>query len=168
MFFRRNGYLGIFKVNSLLTNCGDNSDGKVERARELPLPPGAVRLRLEDHPLNLPVVILGEAVPLLQLVQLLLQRLFLWTLTVRLQRVKDGGSYEQVENNGEDETEGPDVLRLHPQRRSARGAEGGRAPLLGGTDAQRIKGASSMDSMHLQRDDALRPLWPARVTKKNE
>ena len=116
----------------LLTDRGDHRDGKVKGAGEPPLPPGAVRLRLDDHSLDLPVVILGEVVLLLQLGQLLLQRLLLWTLTVRLQRVKHGGSNEQVEDDGEDETQRPDVLRLHPQLRSARWAEGGRREEAGG------------------------------------
>lgn len=64
-------------THRILTNCGDNSDGKIKRAGEFPLPAGAVRRRLEDHSLNLSVVILSEAVFLLQLVQLLLQRPFL-------------------------------------------------------------------------------------------
>lgn len=97
-----------------LTYRGDDSDGKIKRAGELPLPPATVGLRLEDDSLYLPVVLLHEAVLSLQLAQFLLQSLFPGALALRLQRVEHGGSDEQVENNGEDEEEGPDVLSLHP------------------------------------------------------
>lgn len=85
-----------------------------------------MRLGLQHHPLDVSVVLRREAVLPLQIVQPLLQRLLPKNLAFRLQRVKHGGSQQQVENYGEDEREGPDVLRLHPQLRSARGAARGR------------------------------------------
>jgi len=68
----------------VLANRGDNSGGKIKRAGELPLPAAAVRLRQEDHSLDVSVVILHEAVLLLQLVQFLLQSPLPRTLTFRL------------------------------------------------------------------------------------
>lgn len=159
-----------------LTNGCDNSDGEIKRAGKLPLPPGAVRLPLERHPLHVSVVVLGEAVLLLQLAKLLLQHTFPGTLAVRLQRVEDGGSQEQVAEDGEDEREGPDVPRLHPRLRGVRGAEGAREgwgrvlPLRGGAAAAHDKtrrpgdeGASSGTSRRLQRC-ARAPFWPVGIT----
>lgn len=125
-------------VNRVLTYRGDDRDGEIKRAGELPLPAAAVRLRLQDDSLHLPVVLLQEAVLPLQLAQFMLQGLLPGALALRLQRVEHGGSEEQVENDGEDEEESPDVLRLHPAAAAAAAEVDGdqrESPILQGSSA---------------------------------
>lgn len=108
------------RLKHVLTNSGDDGNGKIKGAGELPLRGGSVRGSLQHHLLHLPVIALAEAVLHLQLLQLLLQLLRLRALAVRLQRVEHGGSDEEVKNGGEDETEAPEVLLFHPREGRAR------------------------------------------------
>lgn len=112
------------KIEALhqLTNGGDDCYGKVKRASEFPLSPGAMGLSLQHHSFDFAVVDLGEAVLLLHLVALLLQDASAGGLRLRLQRVKHRGADQQVGEHAEDERQGPDVLLLHPRRRRQKGA----------------------------------------------
>lgn len=112
------------KIEALhqLTNGGDDCYGKVKRASEFPLSPGAMGLSLQHHSFDFAVVDLGEAVLLLHLVALLLQDASAGGLRLRLQRVKHRGADQQVGEHAEDERQCPDVLLLHPRRRRQKGA----------------------------------------------
>lgn len=64
--FRDGGMPGAPAGLPALTDGGDDRDGEVEGAGELPLAAGAVRLGLQHQPLQLPVVVGGEAVLMLR------------------------------------------------------------------------------------------------------
>lgn len=111
-----------------LTDGGDDRDGEVEGAGELPLPAGAVRLGLQHQPLQLPVVLGGEAVLPPQLPALLLQQPLAAALRLRLQRIEDGGAHQQVREDAEDERGRAQVLPLHGEGRPPRLSPGSAWP----------------------------------------
>ena len=84
----------------LLANGCDNADGKIKRAREFPLPPGSMWLRLNDHSFNLLEVSFSERVLISDFLHLLLQNSFSCALPFRLERIKHSCPYKQIGNGG--------------------------------------------------------------------
>lgn len=77
-----------------LTDGGDDGDSEVERAGELPLAAGAVRLSLQRQALQLAVVLGREAVLPPELAPLLGQQPLAPALRLGLECVEDGGAHQ--------------------------------------------------------------------------
>lgn len=120
-----------------LTNGGDDSDGKVKRAGELPLHASAVRLSLHDDALQLAVVVLADVVFALEPLLLGFQLLLLAHLVVRLERVEHGGTHQQIRERAHDQGQGAHVLPLHGRQEAA--SEGLMSPRLPRGAAARVE-----------------------------